>query len=265
MRIRTVKPEFWKNLDLARTSEFARLLALALLNYADDEGYFLAHPRLIAGELFPFLDDSEKIPRAIQELSAIGYLQIQESSEKPIGRITNFSRHQRVDKKKPSNLKEQYHHPQPIQDESTNDPRSVPHGIGKGKGIGEGTGKEAEAEDAAADLIAQSQRLFDTYATVRRSHLADALREAKAAILRHGYTDVMTGTQAIVAVVQTWSPAEKLSFVKRPDEFFRGDHWADDPAQWLPRAARAEQIRTTAASDPALSLGGRKPSSTTIL
>ena len=133
---------------------------------------------------------------------------------------------------------------------------------GKGKEIG----REGEAEEAAAaDINQQAQRLFDTYATARRSHLADGLREAKAAILRHGFTDVMTGTQAIVAVVQTWTTAEKLTYVKRPDEFFRGDHWADDPSHWLPRKAREEQTRTAASTDPALSLGGRKPASTTLL
>jgi hypothetical protein len=136
----------------------------------------------------------------------------------------------------------------------------------KGKeGNKEGKGKEAEEAAAQTDINAQAQRLFDAYATARRSHLADGLREAKAAILRHGFTDVMTGTQAIVAVVQTWTPAEKLTYVKRPDEFFRGDHWADDPSHWLPRKAREEQTRATASTDPALSLGGRKPASTTLL
>lgn len=148
---------------------------------------------------------------------------------------------------------------------------------GKGKERNkEGKGKEAEEEAAAktdsdknsdktSDIIHQAQRLFEAYAPARRSHMADALREAKAAILRHGFTDVMTGTQAIVAVVATWSAAEKLNFVKRPDEFFRGDHWADDPQQWLPRQAR-EQLRLDhTATDPAHSLGGRRPASTTIL
>jgi hypothetical protein len=130
-------------------------------------------------------------------------------------------------------------------------------------------GKEEEAvaaADASADVIIdQAKRLFETYAIARRSHMADGMREAKAAIERHGFTDVMTGTQAIVAVVQSWTPAEKMNFVKRPDEFFRGDHWADDPAQWLPRHARTALATQTAANDPSLSLGGRRPASTTIL
>ena len=51
MRIRTIKPEFWSSLDLAPLSEPALLLAAGLLNYADDEGYFVADERLIRAAL----------------------------------------------------------------------------------------------------------------------------------------------------------------------------------------------------------------------
>ncbi|HBS0572930.1 TPA: DnaT-like ssDNA-binding domain-containing protein, partial [Klebsiella pneumoniae] len=46
-RIRTIKPEFWTDEDMAEVSEPACLLAIGLLNYADDEGYFNANPKLI--------------------------------------------------------------------------------------------------------------------------------------------------------------------------------------------------------------------------
>jgi len=106
MRIRTVKPDFWTHEIMAGKSEFTRLLALALLNYADDEGYFMASDKLIQGTLFPFLEDSKKIPRAIQDLSRMGYLQIGFLPDgRKAGCIVNFTKHQRVDKPKASNIK----------------------------------------------------------------------------------------------------------------------------------------------------------------
>jgi len=106
MRIRTVKPDFWTHEIMAGLPEFTRLLALALLNYADDEGYFMASEKLIQGTLFPFLDDSKKIPRAIQELSRMGYLQLGFFQDgRKAGRIVNFTKHQRVDKPKTSSIK----------------------------------------------------------------------------------------------------------------------------------------------------------------
>lgn len=61
MRIRTLKPEFWAHETLSRLPHFTRLMAIGLLNLADDEGYFYANPILIRAALFPFVDDSGTI------------------------------------------------------------------------------------------------------------------------------------------------------------------------------------------------------------
>jgi len=91
---------------LCGKSEFTRLLAIALLNWADDEGYFLANPVLIRGQVFPFLDDSTKIPRALQDLSSVGWIDLGSDDQgRSVGKIKNFSKHQRVDKPNASKLK----------------------------------------------------------------------------------------------------------------------------------------------------------------
>lgn len=106
MRIRTIKPEFWMHEGLCSKSEFTRLLAIALLNWADDEGYFLANPVLIRGQVFPFLEDSTKIPRSLQDLSSVGWIDLGKDDQgRSIGKIKNFAKHQRVDKPNPSKLK----------------------------------------------------------------------------------------------------------------------------------------------------------------
>jgi hypothetical protein len=107
MRIRSIKPEFWTNEKMARRSEFARLLAIALLNLADDEGYFWANPILIRGAVFPFLEDSERIRGALVELSIDGYLRLGVDSEgREIGKIVRFLDHQKIDKPSTSRIKE---------------------------------------------------------------------------------------------------------------------------------------------------------------
>lgn len=106
MRIRTIKPEFWLHEGLAGTSEFTRLLAIALLNWSDDEGYFMANPILIKGQLFPFQDDSKMIPRCLQDLSRVGWIELGKDTQgRDVGRVVNFSKHQRVDKPRPSEIK----------------------------------------------------------------------------------------------------------------------------------------------------------------
>lgn len=102
MRIRTVKPDFWQSETLATVSREARLLAVSLLNWADDEGYFKSHPALIAGALFPFEPDGrEFVDSGMRELIKIGYI-------KPfaggISQITNFKQHQVINKPVTSKL-----------------------------------------------------------------------------------------------------------------------------------------------------------------
>ncbi len=106
MRIRTIKPEFWSSLDLAPLSEPALLLAAGLLNYADDEGYFVADKRLIRAALFPLREPSRPIGQCLAELVQIGYLNLSTGSDgRPYGRIVKFVQHQRINRPTPSKLR----------------------------------------------------------------------------------------------------------------------------------------------------------------
>jgi hypothetical protein len=121
MRIRTVKPEFWTHPVMLKQSDFNKLLAIALLNYADDEGYFYADDDLIRGSLFP-KEQSTKIRRAIDDLSRIGYLTVKiHVTHGPIGFIDSFAKHQKIDRPKQSKIKDLY----TIDDESTIDRRLI--------------------------------------------------------------------------------------------------------------------------------------------
>lgn len=105
-RIRTIKPEFWTDEDMAEVSEPACLLAIGLLNYADDEGYFNANPKLIKAAVFPIREPSVPIPVLIRELSNCGYLSMFSTPDgKHFGVITNFLKHQVVNKPKESKIK----------------------------------------------------------------------------------------------------------------------------------------------------------------
>jgi len=133
MRIRTIKPEFWLHEGLCSLPEFSRLLALALLNWADDEGYFMANPAILRGALFPFLDDSKKVPRSLEDLSSVGWIELGTDNQgRKIGRIANFTKHQRVDKPKPSEIKDS----SAFWDASKNDPGPFQGGMEQGTGNG---------------------------------------------------------------------------------------------------------------------------------
>ena len=106
-RIRTVKPEFWRNELLSAVSAEAALLAIGLLNVADDEGYFKANVKLIEADIFLFRDLSRTVPVLMQELYDIGYIRVfLGSDDRNYGHVVNFLKHQTINKPKPSKIKE---------------------------------------------------------------------------------------------------------------------------------------------------------------
>lgn len=84
------------------------MLAAALLNYADDEGYFNANEKLIKAECCPLREDSTSVRRSIDELSSIGYLRLGRSREdgRAYGHVVSFLAHQKVDRGRSSKIKD---------------------------------------------------------------------------------------------------------------------------------------------------------------
>ncbi|HAU5500966.1 TPA: primosomal protein [Cronobacter sakazakii] len=106
-RIRTIKPEFWTDEDLSEVSEAACLLAIGLLNYADDEGYFNANPKLVKAAVFPIREQSGSIPVLLHELSSVGYISLFSGADGKIyGLVNNFLKHQVINKAKKSIIKD---------------------------------------------------------------------------------------------------------------------------------------------------------------
>lgn len=106
-RIRTVKPEFWRHEVLSALLPETHMLAAALINYADDEGYFNAHPGLVKAECMPLREPSVSIHDSLCELSKIGFIQMAKGSDgKTYGRVVKFAEHQRVNRPTPSKIKQ---------------------------------------------------------------------------------------------------------------------------------------------------------------
>ena len=105
-RIRSIKPEIWDDEDLAGVSETAMLLAIGLLNHADDEGYFKANIALVKKTVFPLREPSVSIHGALTELSNIGFIRLCEGTDgKKYGHVVNFVKHQKVNRPTVSKIK----------------------------------------------------------------------------------------------------------------------------------------------------------------
>lgn len=74
MRIRAIKPVFWRDRELARIGDEARLFYIGLWMQADDAGYFRWNADEIGADLYPFLGErarARKIERSVAALAGM--------------------------------------------------------------------------------------------------------------------------------------------------------------------------------------------------
>jgi hypothetical protein len=93
-RIRTIKPEFFIDDELAELSPLHRLLFIGLWTLADREGRLEDRPKRIRAQVLPFDDgDTDKM---LQDLHDGGFVQRYEADGKRYLVVTGFVKHQRI-------------------------------------------------------------------------------------------------------------------------------------------------------------------------
>lgn len=102
MRIRTIKPEFWRSDDITKLSREDRLLFIGLWSYVDDNGVGVDDYRQIAADLFALEDDQQEVREFVREglatLSRALLVTRYEINGKHYIFITSWDQHQRVDR-----------------------------------------------------------------------------------------------------------------------------------------------------------------------
>lgn len=79
MRIRQIKPEFWKDAKLSELSDATRLFFVGTWQISDDSGWFRWNPEEIGAELYPFGSRKvreRRIRQHVEALVAIGRIHI---------------------------------------------------------------------------------------------------------------------------------------------------------------------------------------------
>jgi hypothetical protein len=96
-RIRTIKPEFWRDEKLASLCAQDRLVFLGLIGMADDFGR--VHDNIKVIDAFVFPNSSETVRESLANLSRMVRIRRGNASNgMPVIEIVNWTKHQRVDK-----------------------------------------------------------------------------------------------------------------------------------------------------------------------
>lgn len=103
-RIRTIKPEFWSDEKLRELPMETRILAAAILNIADDDGYLIEDQNVIKDMVFRY--DDVFVGCLLDQLYSVRYI---DRGFNKVGRLVirvrNFLKHQRINRPTPSNIK----------------------------------------------------------------------------------------------------------------------------------------------------------------
>lgn len=134
-RIRSIKPEFWTDEKVVELSAFARLLFIGIWNFCDDEGRMTYSPKRMKMQIFP--SDDVDCAALAAEIQRQGMVRIYTVDGVEYLQVTQFDRHQKIDKRSASKLPKS-----PVISESPRIPPSHPDGR---EGIKEGNGREVKA------------------------------------------------------------------------------------------------------------------------
>lgn len=222
MRIRTIKPEFWKHPVMARLDNSVRLLAIGLLTAADDEGFFFADPRLLRNDLFPFQNDSGMIPEWLRTLSSVSYIEVCDSKEMgPIGRVINFTKHQKISHVTQSKIKA-YWTPETLRNHSGNAPESFRPDQGTGN-RDQGTGIRERASVKIQPGAECANLIYAAYP--RKVGRPAALKAICRALEKIPFDDLLKAVEAYAAD----QAGKDAQYIPHPTTWFNQERWADVP------------------------------------
>ena len=157
-RIRSLKPEFWTDVRLARMPTLSRLVFLCAISMADDEGRIEGDAETIWHFGFP-RESVEDVTKALRTLVECSRIVLYKGPEDvPIMAIPTFRKHQRVDRPYPSKLPP----PPTLTPDSTSirrtiDERSSQDWSGAGSGMEQGSPRVVPAAGDQPVLIPEAE------------------------------------------------------------------------------------------------------------
>ena len=92
-RIRSIKPDFFTNDELAEVKPVGRLLFIGLWCMADKEGRLTDRPTRIKAQILPF--DGTDVSKLLDGLQERGFIQRYEVDGERYIQVVNFAKHQR--------------------------------------------------------------------------------------------------------------------------------------------------------------------------
>ncbi|GAB3192053.1 hypothetical protein [Nesterenkonia suensis] len=251
MRIRSIKPEFWRSPDIRQLDWDDRLLFIGLWSYVDDNGVGRDDVPSIIGDLFAgdmFENPREtvaRVSRGLQNLSEAGRIARYPTEKGDCLYIVNWNKHQRIDKPNKARLDA----PPPELQASGGDSRGCREGVARvqeipAPGTGEqgnrGTGEETLSRTGSAVAHMTEPDTFDQFWNTypRKADKKKARTAYKAALKRADPDTILRGAQAYAD-----DPNRDDAYTKYPASWLNADAWDNDPLPARGQTSNAQDRR----------------------
>lgn len=225
MRIRSIKPEFWRSSAISKLPIEDRLLFIGLWSYVDDNGVGIDKLSLITADLFA--DDLEthsrdtfaRVSRGLVRLSEAGRISRYTVENTDYLCISNWSEHQRIDR--PG--KPRYPHVSGENVVIREGVASLPVNVSPGAGEQGNRGTVTYVQDKPApDYDSEFAAWWVMYP--RKQAKAPALKAFKTARKKVDLKTLMEGVQAYALL----SIGQDKTMIKLPAGWLNDERWGDE-------------------------------------
>lgn len=244
MRIRSIKPEFWRSQDVADLPREVRLLWIGLWSYVDDNGVGLDDYRAVAADLFAFDDPVEArefVRDGLATLSRGARITRYTVAGRSYLAINGWDEHQRIDKPNKARFPEPSEADTFVSSENddTRETLATPsresrEGLAPGTGEqgNRGTGEERSLSSASPRSTPQPHqrepdRFGEFYDAFPRHKDRKAAAKAFTAAIKTGVDadTLIAGAHRYRAEVASKDP----QYIKHPKTWLNQGCWHDEP------------------------------------
>lgn len=228
MRIRSIKPEFWRSEDINALSIEDRLLFIGLWSYVDDNGVGRDAESCIAADLFAgdlFRNSREtfaRLSRGLQHLADAGLIVRYEVDGKRYLAVVTWEKHQKIDRPN----KPRFPQYSAIRDTLATPSRESRDNSATGteEQRNRGTGEQTLSRAPARGV---TEAAWETFWELYPRKVSK--KDARAVFDRIART---TDLEVVINGAARYAndPNRPTGrFIMHPDKWLRGEHWNDDP------------------------------------
>lgn len=229
MRIRSIKPEFWRSEDIAALPWETRLVFIGLWSYVDDNGVGRDDERIIAAELFALdeslSESSVRIHDGLIQLQTAGLIARYTVDGRRYVHITTWAKHQKINRPSPGRYPlptcENVEIHAPFTEGSVSAHNTLSAGaVEQGS---RGTGEEEICATASRESDPPGFAEFWEAYPQRRDR-RKAVAAFRKALKRADAQTIIDGARRYAA-----DPNRQEQYTKFPEGWLNGDRWSDGP------------------------------------